>query len=143
MDEPEKRRIAIITGELFENGYHCSEAVLLGAGGHHLGGLHPQAVRLATPFAGGVGSTQAELCGALTGGLLVIGAQFGRAQAGDDDTLCQEKAAVYRAAFLQTFGWLRCHELKEKWIGNAGQPNCRTLVEEAAFVLMDLLDKAS
>jgi C_GCAxxG_C_C family probable redox protein len=140
MDEKEKQLIVSKTGDVFESGYHCSEAVFLGVGGNLLGELHSQAVRLTTPFAGGVGSTNLELCGALTGALMVIGGLHGRTQAGADDTRCQELAAAYRAAFLQRFGWLKCQDLKEHWIGNCGQPNCRALVEGAARLLLELLD---
>ena len=101
MNEKEKQHIVAETGAFFDSGCHCSEAVLLGAGGNLLGELHPQVVRLATPFAGGVGSTNLELCGACTGALMVIGGLHGRAQAGADDARCQELAAAYRAAFLQ------------------------------------------
>lgn len=141
MNEKEKQRIVAETGVIFDSGCHCSEAVLLGAGGNLLGELHPQVMRLATPFAGGVGSTNLELCGALTGALMVIGGLHGRAQAGADDARCQELAAAYRAAFLQRFGWLKCQDLKEHWIGNYGQPNCRALVEGATLLLLELLEE--
>ena len=141
MNEKEKLRIAAETGAIFESGFHCSEAVLLGAGGHLLGELHPQSVRLATPFAGGMGSTNLELCGALTGALMVIGGLYGRAEAGAEDARCQEMAAAYRAAFLRRFGWLKCQDLKDNWIGNYGQPNCRALVEGATQLLLELLEE--
>lgn len=99
-----------------------------------------QALPFASPFAGGVGGTRAELCGALTGGLLVIGGLLGREDGPTPDQECQDLAAKYRADFLQEFGWLKCGELKEHWIGNAGQESCRLLVERAADVLTRILD---
>ena len=141
MIEKEKQRIVFETGAIFDSGFHCSEAVFLGAGGHLLGELQPHAVRLATPFAGGLGSTKLELCGALTGALMVIGGLYGRTEAGTDDARCQELAAAYRAGFLQRFGWLKCQDLKEHWIGNHGQTNCRALVEGATLLLLELLEE--
>jgi C_GCAxxG_C_C family probable redox protein len=141
MDELTKQAIMKKAGDLMDAGYHCSEAILLAVGENYLGEVSPQAVRLATPFAGGVGSTKLELCGALTGGLMVIGGLMGREKAATNDDKCQELAAAYRAEFLREFGWLKCQELKQNWIGNAGQPSCRALVERAAGVLVGVIEK--
>ena len=127
-------------GDLLDSGYHCSEAILLAVGGYYLGEVSPQAVRMSTPFAGGVGSTRAELCGALTGGLMVIGGLAGRADAVTNDDRCQELAAAFRAEFLRAFGWLKCQILKDNWIGTAGQESCRALVEKAAGVLVEVIE---
>lgn len=110
-------------------------------GGHFLGVEKAmRALPFASPFAGGVGGSRAELCGALTGGLMVIGGLYGRQDGPVPDQECQDQAARYRADFLQEFGWLRCGELKEHWIGNVGQESCIQLIEKAAAVLMDLLE---
>jgi C_GCAxxG_C_C family probable redox protein len=143
MDEKTKQAIMKKAGELMDTGYHCSEAILLAVGEQILGTISPQAVRLSTPFAGGVGSTKLELCGALTGGLMVIGGLTGREDAEVNDDRCQELAAAYRAEFLREFGWLKCQDLKQNWIGNAGQPSCRTLVEKAAGVLLEVIEADS
>ena len=140
MDENTKQSIMQKAGDLMDAGYHCSEAILLAVGGYYLGEVSPQAVRMSTPFAGGVGSTHAELCGALTGGLMVIGGLAGRADAMTNDDRCQELAAAYRAEFLRTFGWLKCQDLKDHWIGIAGQESCRALVEKAAGELVGVIE---
>jgi len=140
MDESTKQTIIQKAGDLMDAGYHCSEAILLAVGGHYLGEVSPQAVRLSTPFAGGVGSTRLELCSALTGGLMVIGGLTGRESADINDDRCQELAAAYRAEFLQAFGWLKCQDLKDHWIGTAGQDSCRALVEKAAGVLVGVIE---
>lgn len=98
-----------------------------------------QALPFASPFAGGVGGSRAELCGALTGGMMVIGGMYGRVDSPTPDQHCQDLAARFRADFLQEFGWLKCNELREHWIGNAGQESCKILIENAAGVLIDLL----
>lgn len=114
---------------------------MLAVGEHYLGHEKTmQALPFASPFAGGVGGTRAELCGALTGGLMVIGGLHGREDGPTPDQECQDLAAKYRADFLQEFGWLKCGELREHWIGNAGQETCRLLVERAASLLIRNLD---
>ena len=139
MDDSSKHTIIHKAGDLLDAGHHCSEAILLAVGGYYLGEVSPQAVRMSTPFAGGVGSTHMELCGALTGGLMVIGGLAGREDAQTNDDRCQEIAAAYRAEFLRAFGWLKCQELKDHWVGIAGQESCRALVEKAAEVLMRVI----
>ncbi|MDP2966726.1 MAG: C-GCAxxG-C-C family protein [Pelolinea sp.] len=94
MDDHTKHEIITNAGDLLNAGYHCSEAILLAVGGHYLGEVTPQAVRISTPFAGGVGSTRMELCGALTGGLMVIGGLAGRESMDINDDSCQALAAA-------------------------------------------------
>lgn len=109
-------------------------------GGHFLGREKTiQALPFASPFAGGVGGTRAELCGALTGGLLVVGGLLGREDGPTPDQECQDLAAKYYSDFLQEFGWLKCGELREHWIGNAGQETCKELIEHAADLLTRII----
>jgi C_GCAxxG_C_C family probable redox protein len=141
MDESTKQKIIVRAGEFMDQGYHCSEAILLAVGGHYLGDEKVrQALPFSSSFAGGVGGSRAELCGALTGGLMVIGGLYGRVVGPIPDQQCQDLAAQFRADFLQEFGWLKCGELKEHWIGNAGQESCKLLVERAAGVLVNNLN---
>ncbi len=140
MDEPTKQAIIQKAGDLMDAGYHCSEAILLAVGGNYLGDVSPQAVRMSTPFAAGVGGTRLELCGALSGGLMVIGGLAGREDAATNDDRCQALAAAYRAEFLRAFGWLKCQDLKANWIGTTGQGSCRVLVEKAAGVLVGAIE---
>lgn len=109
-------------------------------GGHYLGDEKAmQALPYASPFAGGVGGTHHELCGALTGGLMVIGGLYGRMDGPIPDQECQDLAALYRAEFLREFGWLKCGELKAGWVGNEEQESCKVLVQRAAGLLVELL----
>ena len=121
--------------------WHCSEGILKAVGGHYLGEINPQALRLSTPFAGGIGGTNKELCGALSGGLMVIGALYGRIDAQTNDDHCTDMAVAYRARFLEHFGHIRCADLKDNWVGKKGQEACSTLTAEAAGVLVDVLEE--
>ena len=87
--------------------------MLLVVGGHVLGDMKPQCARMATGFAGGVGDTQQEMCGALSGGTLVIGGLLGRASMGEDDRPALALAARYRERFLDEWGTSRCAELQD------------------------------
>lgn len=54
MDVLKKEQLMVKAGNLLESGYHCSEAIFLAIGRHYLGELDAQAVRMTTPFAGGI-----------------------------------------------------------------------------------------
>jgi C_GCAxxG_C_C family probable redox protein len=141
LEESIKKKIVADAVARMDENYHCSEAILLAAAGHYLPDLEPLAVRLSTPFAGGVGCSKMELCGALAGGLLVIGALYGREDAQTNDDLCQALALQWRERFLQTFGDIACQDLRENWVGQPGQPDCKALVGQTASLLVDFLEK--
>lgn len=123
-------------------GYHCSEAMLLAAGEALFGAVDPDWVRLSTAFAGGTGMTHGELCGALSGALMIIGARHGRSAAAVDDTHGQQLAADFRAQFADAFGATRCGSLRASGYGAGGTTPCAVLVGQAARLLLDLLDES-
>ncbi len=141
LDASTKEKIvADATAHMAEN-YHCSEAILLAVQKHYVPDLDPLAIRLATAFAGGVGCSHMELCGGLSGGLLVIGALYGREDASTNDDRCQELALQWRERFLQEFGDTCCSDLRENWVGQPGQPDCKVFVARATGLLVDFLEE--
>jgi C_GCAxxG_C_C family probable redox protein len=98
---------------------------------------------MATGFSGGLGNTRQELCGALSGSVLVIGASFGRVSAAEDDQLAIDLAARYRDRFLEEFGYTQCAQLRQHVVDPpGGLGSCGGLVERAAMILLDLLARA-
>ena len=81
---------------------------MLAVGEHILGELAPQAVRMSTGLAGGVGSSHEEMCGALGGGVLVIGGLLGRENASQDDERALRLVQRYREEFLAAFDETQC-----------------------------------
>lgn len=121
---------------------------MLAVSGHYLDDLDPRCpsaaavTRMATGFSGGLGDTREELCGALSGGVMVIGALLGRASLDEDDEPAVNLAARYRERFLETFGYTKCRELREKIVNvPGGLGSCGALVERAATILLRLLDE--
>lgn len=97
---------------------------------------------MATGFSGGLGNTRQELCGALSGGVMVIGALFGRTSFQEDDRLAIELADRYRRRFLDEFGYTQCAELREQVVETPeGFTSCGGLVEHAAASLLQLLSE--
>jgi C_GCAxxG_C_C family probable redox protein len=110
-------------------------------GEHKLGGLEPQAIRIATPFGGGVGGTHQELCGALAGGVMVIGALYGRTDASQDDEQAYALAEQYREAFRAEFDHTQCEPIREAFAKPDGSHGCDKVVARAARVLLGVLDE--
>lgn len=111
--------------------------------GEHLWGQVDNQVQRATSgLSGGVGGTHEELCGALSGGVLIIGALHGRVLPDEDDSYCRELSARYRERFVQEIGTTRCADLRENGYGSDGEWPCSVLVERATRVLLEVLREA-
>jgi len=98
--------------ELFSQNYHCAQSVYAAcATGDGLS--EPQRLALAAPFGSGM-ARQGEVCGALTGALLVLGEVEGKAMAADPlggrDAL-YARAQQLIEAFRRKHGSILCREL--------------------------------
>lgn len=112
---------------------------MLAVGGHVLGNLDPRIVRMATGFAGGVGESMQEMCGALSAGVMIIGALYGRNSLGEDDLPAQRLVTCYRERFAADLGTIRCGPLYEQVHAPGGLGSCSVVVERAARILLELL----
>jgi C_GCAxxG_C_C family probable redox protein len=142
-DQADRRRaIAHRAGELLRDGWHCSEAVLGAVGPEVIPDWSPAYLRLANGFAGGLGGSQEELCGAAAGAIMVIGARFGR-EALQDDALAQRLSKAFRERFLADLGETRCGPLRQNVVKvQGGLGSCDVVCERAAMVLLELLSEA-
>jgi len=116
--------------------------MLLAVGEDVLGDLGSQSVQMATGLAGGVGGTHQEMCGALSGGVLIIGGLLGRDRSDKDDRLALDLVTRYRARFLAELGDTQCARLRERIHAPEGPGSCAVLVERAAMILLGLLKDA-
>lgn len=102
-----------LAGDLFLEGFNCAQAVAVAF--TDLTGMDKkQAAMLAAPFGGGMGRMR-EVCGAVSGMLLVLGHLYGY----DDPKADAEKMRLYQdvqnlaAAFREDYGTILCRELLE------------------------------
>jgi len=113
---------------------------VLAVGGHFLVEDAPP-VRLATPFGGGIGSTHQDVCGAVSGGLIVIGALHGRDR--PDQMARKERSAElasrYWRAVRRALGDTRCQPLRDRHHGADGSGTCAPVVRRAAELLVETL----
>lgn len=114
---------------------------MLAVGGQVLDEFGPQWVRMTTGFAGGAGGTYRELCGALSGGIVIIGGLYGRSSPEEDDRRALDLTAHYRERFLIELGETRCGPLRERVHAPDGLGSCSVVVELAARILLDLLSE--
>jgi C_GCAxxG_C_C family probable redox protein len=112
---------------------------MLAVGEHMLGNLDPYMVRMATGLSGGVGCTYQEMCGALSGGVMLIGALHGRSSSREDDQPAFQLASSYRQRFAAEFGTTRCGPLREQVHAPGGLGSCSFVAQSAALILLDVL----
>jgi C_GCAxxG_C_C family probable redox protein len=114
---------------------------VLAVGEHLWGAVDEPIRRMTSGLAGGVGGSQQELCGALSGGALIIGALYGRASVEEEDDECYHRVCLYRDRFLEHFGTTRCFDLRESGYGSEGRWPCSVLVEQATRMLWQVLSE--
>jgi C_GCAxxG_C_C family probable redox protein len=112
---------------------------MLAVGGHLLGEIEAHTFKMASLFGGGVAGTREELCGALSAGVMVIGALYGRSSLAEDETLARQLAVEYRQRFLARFGATQCAKVREPFAAPDGSTQCAPVAEGAAEMLMELL----
>lgn len=107
----------------FEAGFNCAESVFLVV--TEAFGLHaPEQARLATAFGGGVGRCKEEMCGAVAGGVLAVGALHGRDRAGADWDTAADVARAVREDALAMHGSTRCADLLHAFGEQQGMAAC-------------------
>lgn len=97
--------------EAFRRGYNCSQAVAVAF--HDAVGLtESQAARLASSFGGGMGRMR-EVCGGVSGMLLIAGILYGYDTPGDDTAKKRHYTLVQSLAgqFREVAGSIVCREI--------------------------------
>ena len=111
--------------ELFNQGYNCSQAVF-GAFAEDVGLPEDVALKISTPFGGGVGRMR-EICGACSGMLMALGMREGYAtpETGPAKAAHYETVRQLLAAFADENGSFICREIL-KTAETGGTPAPRT-----------------
>lgn len=97
--------------DLFEQGYNCSQAVF-GAFAEELGVDFDVALKLSSSFGGGMGRMR-EVCGAVSGMLMVAGIKYGYNSPSDDVSKSEHYRLVQELAneFKEKHDSIICREL--------------------------------
>jgi C_GCAxxG_C_C family probable redox protein len=135
--------------QLFEAHYNCAQAVF-GIFADDFGLDRETAFRIATPFGGGIGHS-GQLCGAVSGGLMVIGLARGiTVYDQSQKDACYELARAFLESFAAQHGSLTCPGLLGLDIGdlddlaqvrelNLFHTRCPQFVGVAARIVAELL----
>lgn len=126
-------------GEMYKTGINCAETLVktfdelceLGIG---------ENVKLATGFGGGLGHA-GDLCGALAGSIIVLGAFKGRAKPpeGDRDGM-YALSKGFHAKFSEAFGGTDCDVVRRyDWGTREQRINCLKLISGTAGLLAEYL----
>ena len=83
-------------------GYNCAQTTLLVCQ-NLLNMYHPEVLRSATGFGGGIGNLS-DVCGAVSGGVMAISQKFGRVGLSEVDTERKEQTYQLAAEYLKAFG---------------------------------------
>ncbi|CAB1078582.1 C_GCAxxG_C_C family protein [Olavius algarvensis Delta 1 endosymbiont] len=129
--------------EYHNSGYHCAEAVskaIVEAYGTECSNGIPQ---VATAFGGGVGRTNQELCGALSGGFIAIGYLYGRSEPWADWTVASDLAAKLIQRFERKYATTNCGALLAKFGRQDNMMQCKQLSGEVAAMLADIIEEAT
>ncbi|MBP0977603.1 MAG: C_GCAxxG_C_C family protein [Oscillospiraceae bacterium] len=135
--------------ELFEHRFMCSQAVFA-AFAEQFGITEKQALKIGACFGGGM--SKAEVCGACTGALMVLGMKYGQYDENDTDsrTAESEKASEFLEEFKKRNGSYICREIlhcdistdegKEYARSNGLYGRyCTEMVRSAAEILTEML----
>ncbi len=131
---------------LFDEGYACSQSVLL-AFANHFELDKTTAKRISATFGGGMGRLR-ETCGAVTGGFMVLGLAFGNEEPNDMDTKLNSYKKVRKLNKLVTaiHGTSNCRQLLIKHASEQQVKDrkhhkliCRQVVGDATGLVYDIL----
>ena len=135
---------------LFDEGYACSQSVLLTFANQF--DLDEKTAKLiSSTFGGGMGRLR-QKCGAVTGGFMVLGLKYGNENPKDMDT----KLAAYRKVrdlnhlVEEIHGTSNCSEILKKFASEADVAErkhhkiiCRKIVGDVAGQVFDLINSAN
>ena len=119
---------------LYKEDWNCAEHMLIGA--NHAYGLNidREAYKLAAGFGGGM--AVGDICGALTGAIMVLGVLFVEARAHESDKI-KVLTTELIDRYQKKMGEIDCTPLKEQY--RTDVIKCRDIILEAAAILDDIV----
>lgn len=124
--------------ECYLEGQHCAEVMFGKLGQYYDPDFDPALARIATGF-GGPAAEASDVCGALAGGLMVIGYLFGRSDAVESHEECWRFGREFRERFLGELGGTSCYHFTGGEFNQHTHRQCAAVVARAATLLLDLL----
>jgi C_GCAxxG_C_C family probable redox protein len=138
---------------LYLEGYTCAQSILASFAPHY---DLPQnlAFRIGEPFGAGISCT-GDMCGSVTGAIMVLGLQYGSASSSDDTARSYTYQRVHDLIdrFKEIHGSIQCADLLGYDLSDPQQLQtviekglfsqlCPILVRDAAQILVEIIDEA-
>lgn len=127
--------------EEYMRGGHCSEVIFKYVTAARSADFDQNLARIANPFGGGMADC-GDTCGALIGGLMVIGYIYGRRNLSEDQTLSWQLSRAYHEGFRQEFGDTTCYGIRGKVFNRETHIRCSRTVRRSIQLLWRILDSA-
>ena len=123
--------------EYFNNGYSCSESLIMWAIDEGL--VSEELLPVATSFSGGMGS--GCLCGAIAGAQMIIGSLYGRNNKHGNDLIARVKAKELVQNFTEKHGATCCRVLTRgmEFSGPNRKAHCTNMVDECQNLVEKLI----
>ena len=98
--------------------------------------------KMATIFGGGVASSQQEICGALSGAMMVLSTLTGRTDCAKPNDALMQQGQKLRTLFIEKIGPTKCIDLRKKLEKEYGIVDCKKVVQDC-IELLDLIEMKS
>lgn len=131
--------------DIFREGYNCAQSVVI-AYSEECGLTHEVAANISAPFGGGLGR-QREVCGAVSGMSMVLGAltKFNSEDKNSSRTAIFATTQSLCSKFRESHGSIVCREIKKSAItdeASYARTSCEKCVEDAAMLIeTEILNK--
>ena len=125
----------------YQSGFHCAEVISRSVLETFSEKAHPEAIKVASAFGGGIAGSTEELCGVFTGGIIALGLVLGRENPGDELRDCGNLTKEFKKRFKLQFGSLNCMTILDSFGEQQNPLDCVKLTAEAAVILADVLNE--
>jgi C_GCAxxG_C_C family probable redox protein len=130
------------TADCWEKGFNCAESSMRGVCYAQGIELPEVALKMATPFGGGIGRSE-DACGAMTGSVLGIGAALGRTNAKESKFTSYIAAKEVHNLFLKRFNSTQCKVLnKGDFESQEHERRCKEYTLESVRIAYRILNKS-
>ncbi len=135
-----EEKIREIVYRNYEEGFHCAETIL-----NTITELIPEnsgnSCKAASGFCGGIGGCKADVCGALSGGVIALGMAYGRQKGNQDNSKLVFLSAEFRKGFIQKFNTTVCKKVIENMEHITDINSCKELTTYASILLYNLINE--
>ncbi len=129
-----------IARNMFLSGYHCSEAIFAAIAQSWTDDYEPRLLKMATPFGGGI-AEQADLCGCVAGGAMVLGLLYGRESTEENTSVLWSVTERFHKRFRDELGSTSCFYFTKGNFNKVNYLRCHRLVSKTVRILWELIEE--